>query len=486
MREDKKVTIGMVVRNHFEQTEKAIRSLAEHTDPSKYVLYVFDNGSSEANDSFVTHFCREKGIECKYLYSTENEGYNARQNQLYDMCETEYALICHQDVVFSAYWLEDMMRRFNDPMVAAVGPVISFALGAQSVNYAYHTFNSDVKFLVGLFFLCRIDVLRMVKEKFGEGKWYVAPAYGVLGDKEELELCYRIRQLGFQLEIARDVYIEHEGEKNFVDTLGSKAEFYKYQNKQRDILVSRLGQDVVNDIYAIRITKPYKVMLGILTRTEYVHYKNVISLLKIFGNTLIQKNFSHIARGHPAEGRNQIIKEFLKTDNTHLLFIDDDMTFDQTSLNRLLARDVDIVTGLAHQRGEPYAPCVFLANPETKLVYPLEPADNSGLVEIDTMGAFFTLIKRHVLENVPGPWYKYGDTTLGYGCDDGVGADERGIGEDVYFGLKCKLAGWGVYCDTNVYVEHIGQEQMITRELAKEYRESGKQKTFLENKFKKM
>jgi GT2 family glycosyltransferase len=485
MRTDKKVTIGVVVRNHQEQTEKCLRSLAEHTDPSKYVLIVFDNGSEDDNNSFVLSLCRDKGIECKYQGSTENEGYNARQNQLYDMCETEFALICHQDVVFSPHWLEGMMRRFDDPMVAAVGPCISFALGAQSIHFIYKTFNCEVNFLVGLFFLCRMDVLKTVKEKYGEGKWYVSPAYGVLGDKEELELCYRIRQLGMQLVIARDVYIEHEGEKNYIDTLGSQQKFYEYQNKQKDILVSRLGNDVVNDIYSIRILKPIKLMIGILTRTEYIHHLNYVSMLKVWGETNLFKTFYHVGRGHPAEGRNQILREFLKTDCTHVVFIDDDMTFEGDIINKMLAHDVDVVTPIAYQRGEPHAPCIFLANAETKSLYPWDIVDQ-GLVEIDTMGAYFTLVKRHVIENVTPPWYKYGDTELGFNAGEDVGADERGIGEDVYFGLKCKLAGWKVWCDTDAVIGHIRSDEVVDKEYAKKYKDSGKQAKFIENKFKKV
>ena len=474
----KPLTIIMVARNHIEQTKKAIESLAEHTDPSQYKLFFMDNGGTDNTDSWLIWYCREKGIELKYTYS-DNVGYINAVNIAYAMVDTPYSLTVHNDIVFCKQWLDNMMRRFKNEKVAAVGPVISFALGPQSIHYAYLTIGCTVKYILGLFFLCRTDVLNKIKEDTGE---YLPTVYG-MGDKEELELCYRIRQLGYIFEIARDVYIEHEGEKSFIDNLGSQQAFYDYQEKQKKILISRLGEDVVNNIYQIEIKNPVKLMIGILTRTEYVHYKNVISLLKVWGATQVYKTFYHIARGHPAMARNQIVKEFLKTDCTHLLFIDDDMIFEQDAILRLLTHDVDICTGIAYQRGEPHAPCVFLFNPNDQSFYPVEVPEKKLLVQVDAIGGYFFLVKRKVLETVEKPWFVYGDTSLGF--NDSDDPDNRGVGEDVYFSAKSRLAGFEVWSDTGLEIKHIGQCLEIDTDYFNKYKESGKLDEAI-GKFKKM
>lgn len=481
----KPLTIIMVGRNHLEQTQKAIESLVKYTDKSQYSLIFFDNAGSDHTDGWIIPFCREHGIDFRYIYSPDNRGYIGAVNHCYNLVETPYSLTCHNDVEFSLQWMERMLRRFRDETIAAVGPVISFAMGPQAQRFAYLTFGVEVKYILGLFFMCRTSVLSEIKKDTGE---YLPTIYG-LGDKEELELCYKIRQLGYKFEIARDVYIKHEGEKSFVDTLGSQQAFYEYQNKQLTILRDRLGNDIVNDIYSINITKPVKILVGILTRTEYVHYRNMISFLKVWGMTQVYKDFYHVGRAHSAVARNIIVKAFLKGDYTHLLFIDDDMIFEGDAINKLLAMDVDIATGIAYQRGEPHSPCIFLFNPDNKSLYPVEAVrdkESRGQSQVDAIGGYFILAKRKVFEGVEYPWFKYGDTSLG--INDSVDPEEKGIGEDVYFSAKAKMAGFEVWVDTSVEIKHIGQEREIDSDYFFSYKDSGKLQEAIDerDKFKKM
>ena len=468
----KKLTITMVARNQQALTERALESLSKNTSPESYKLLFFDNGSTDNTESWVVWFCKDHNIELKYMGSSENRGYNACVNKTYEMCDTAYSLTCHNDVVFPKYWFENMMRRFNNPEVAAVGPMITFAMGAQSVNFKYFI-NCDVKYLLGLFFLADMSVIKTVKEKYGE---WLSEAYGVLGDKEELEFCYRILQLGWKLEIARDVIVEHEGEKTFIDTFGSAELFHEYQNKQRGIIDERLGKSIVDSMLQITTSSPIKIMLGILTRTEYVHYQNVISLMKVWGATPVQKTFYHIARGHP-EDRNEIIKAFLRTDCTHLIFIDDDQSFEHDAITRLLEHDVDICTGITWQRGEPHAPCVFIADHKNKEMHPLDVL-NQGLIEVDAIGGYFLLVKRHVLETLTFPWFKYGDISSGYNMKSA----REGVGEDVGFGLKARLAGFEIWCDSDLVIPHLGMTQIIDEKFIQEYKDSGKQAEHLRKK----
>jgi len=474
----KKLTIIMVARNQMVLTQRAIESLVEHTDPNDYKLLFFDNGGTDHSDAWVIRYCKDHGVELKYHYSLKNRGFNVCVNQGYDMCDTPYSLTSHNDVKFCKQWLPNMMRRFIDPEVAAVGPMISFAMGPQSYNWR-HMVGCDVKYLLGLFFLADMNVIREVKAKHGE---YLSAAYGVFGDKEELEFCYRILQLGFKFEIARDVQIEHEGEKTYIETMGSAEAFHAHQEKQRGVIDERLGKEVVDQMLQITMSKPIKIMIGILTRTEYIHYRNVISLLKIWGGPPTCKSFFHVARGHPSEDRNQIVREFLKTDYTHLLFVDDDQLFEADAMLRLIEHDVDVCTGITWQRGEPHAPCVFIADHENKALHPIDLL-NQGLVEVDATGGYFLLIKRHVLESMEFPWFKYGDTSMGYTSGE---KGKEGIGEDLSFGLKARAKGWTIWCDSDIIIPHLGREQVIDETFISKYKDSGDQAKFFENKFKKI
>jgi hypothetical protein len=363
------------------------------------------------------------------------------------------------------------MRKFEDAQVAAVGPVITFAMGPQSVVHAHRYFGCEPKFLLGLFFMCRSSVL----EEIRVGDAYLAKEYG-MGDKEELELCYRIKKLGYKFKIAYDVVVEHTGEKGFVDLCGSSKKFHEYQNKKLEILKKRIGEKAVNDIYEIDRGKPVRLMLGLLTRDIMIDYEYHFAALGLWGKlfqTGIAESISsyHIGRAHPTD-RNVILKEAIKQGFTHVLFIDDDMTFPDDAAVKMLEHDVDICTGVAFQRGKPHAPCMFLASPD-KEFYPV-PVINQGLVEIDACGGYFLLIKLEAIKNMKEPYFKWGDTDLGYCMNDG------GIGEDIYFGAKAKMSGAKVYCDSDIDITHIGERKKINMAFYQEYVDSGELEKDLE------
>jgi len=272
------------------------------------------------------------------------------------------------------------------------------------------------------------------------------------------------------------VVVEHTGEKGFVDTLGSSEAFHEYQNEKLKLLISRLGQSVVNDMYQIDFLKPVKLMVGLLTRDVSIHYKHHFATLGLWGRLFqsrIAKNISsyHIGRGHPTD-RNTILKSAIKNGFTHVLFIDDDMVFPDDAAIKMLEHDVDICTGVAFQRGEPHAPCIFYTSVE-KEVYPI-PIIKQGLVEIDACGGYFLLIKLDAIKDMKEPWFKWGDIELGYCTKDG------GIGEDIYFGIKAKMSGALLYCDSDIDIKHIGDERMIDIAYYEEYRDSGKMNKSLE------
>lgn len=461
----KKLTIIMVAYKQFEETKKALESLIENTNPDDYRIIFFDNCMEPQEESEVHWMLKNSGVQFRYQGSTYNRGWIDCINVGYLLSDTEFILTVHNDVRFPKYWLSNMMRRFKDPEVAAVGPVISYAMGPQSQVLAYQYFGCEPKYLLGLFFMCRKSVLEEIKI----GEEYLPKAYG-MGDKEELELCYRIRELGYRFKIAYDVKVEHTGEKGFVDLLGSAEAFHSYQEKQLDVLRMRLGDSKVDEIFTIDMKNPVRIMVGLLTRDISIHYKFHFAMLGLWGKLFqsgIAKYISsfHIGRGHPTD-RNIIIKDAIAKNFTHVLFIDDDMVFPDDAAIKMLEHDVDICTGVAFQRGVPHAPCTFFVSPE-KEVYPV-PVINQGMKEIDACGGYFLLINLASIKNMEDPWFKWGDKDLGYCMESG------GIGEDIYFGLKAKLSGAEIWVDSDIDITHIGGERMINIAYYEEYRDSGK------------
>lgn len=103
---------------------------------------------------------------------------------------------------------------------------------------------------------------------------------------------------------------------------------------------------------------------------------------------------------HVMRMRNEVVREFLRTDCTHLFFVDADLVFHPDTLEHLLAQDVDVVSPVFWTRWVPdgvLAPQVWDVNPyghwsAERVLRLREP----GLYDVHGLGAA-TLIKREVL-----------------------------------------------------------------------------------------
>ena len=136
-----------------------------------------------------------------------------------------------------------------------------------------------------------------------------------------------------------------------------------------------------------------------------------------------------------AQSRNRAVQRMLElAQHRWLLFVDDDMLFEDDALRRLLAHEKPVVSGLTFARRAPFIPCV----------YPITEAQmaSGALVEIEEAGTGFLLIRRDVLEVLPSPWFEAGKIDAGE------------LREDKHFCQKVRAAGFQMYCDTGLKVGH--------------------------------
>lgn len=137
---------------------------------------------------------------------------------------------------------------------------------------------------------------------------------------------------------------------------------------------------------------------------------------------------------------------------SHILMIDDDMTFQQDFLMKLVAHDVDIVGGLAFKRTADFHPCVYRKKPGQEDHFPVLP---QVFQEVDAIGTGGLLIKRKVFEELKYPyfetWYDKNNPDKHYSVD-------------FDFCMKAKAAGFKLFVDPDAAMGHIGETPIITRE----------------------
>lgn len=151
----------------------------------------------------------------------------------------------------------------------------------------------------------------------------------------------------------------------------------------------------------------------------------------------------------------------------YLLFVDSDMRFPQDALIRLLAHDKDVVAANYSTRGFP-PQFVSLASREIAegmkdLRANRLPTfdDSTGLEKAHAVGGGFTLIKAHIFQDLPKPWFN--TVTV----DNGTV-----IGEDVWFCRLLEDAGIDVWVDHDLSqsVGHIGNFTFETTHAAEIWR----------------
>jgi len=181
-----------------------------------------------------------------------------------------------------------------------------------------------------------------------------------------------------------------------------------------------------------------------------------------------------------SRARNTLTAEFLKTDCTHLLFLDSDLIFSGDQIKRLISHNKDVVAGFYPKKQD--GPVNWVCNAK------FEPnqANRRGLQEVRYMGTGFLLIKRNVFERMIE---KHGDEIC-YHPDSrpketewdfwsvGPYQDSEGfrryLSEDWYFCQRWLDMGGKVYGDVKVIAKHIGHAIYPLQSQLKEMQERQK------------
>jgi hypothetical protein len=146
--------------------------------------------------------------------------------------------------------------------------------------------------------------------------------------------------------------------------------------------------------------------------------------------------------------RRNLVDIFLKSDFTHIFWVDSDMKFPIDAPIRLLARNKDIVGANYRRRRFPNPNFTGMSGTNGKFTE-FQTTDNSPDMElIDVLPHGLVMCKREVYEKVPQPHY----------LQEFVPELNLEIGEDIYFCQQAQKAGYQIWCDQQLSREtsHIG------------------------------
>lgn len=164
-----------------------------------------------------------------------------------------------------------------------------------------------------------------------------------------------------------------------------------------------------------------------------------------------------------AKARNLLVEEFLRSDATHLMFIDSDIQFDPNDIIRLLAWGLTkgIVGGVPRTRrpeDKVYIAVLDEINGENGRQLTM---DDMGLVRAKRFATAFMMIQRKVFTDMveAHPEWKYRDVRYEkdfYCVFDFKLTPDGYVGEDFLFCDRARELGHEVWIDPTIKLNHVG------------------------------
>lgn len=157
---------------------------------------------------------------------------------------------------------------------------------------------------------------------------------------------------------------------------------------------------------------------------------------------------------HVDDARNTVIRDFLETDCTEMVFLDADVSWEPEHLVSLCSHDRDIVGGVYPYRRDGQGEKMPVRNLPGVFI-----PDESGLLEVEGLPTGFLRIKRHVIE-------KMTESCQTFTKDNGKPIPllfERDIynggrrGGDIGFCMKWRDMGGKLYAAANLRLGHCGK-----------------------------
>lgn len=192
-----------------------------------------------------------------------------------------------------------------------------------------------------------------------------------------------------------------------------------------------------------------KIFIGIPTNRG-LQPQMVLSLLNMVKYTKHELVFVMATQGYTiSENRNYLVIQALKNKCSHILMIDDDMTFPDNTLDQLLSNEKEIVGVVAHSRALPLMPVVeffdqHLVSEADRLLGRWNIPEE--LFECKAVGGGVLLIDLKVFDTLPKPYFSTEVLDTGF----------TKTGEDSWFCYRAGENGFKIWCDPTLKIGHIG------------------------------
>jgi len=224
-----KVSIVVLTYNQLEFTKACLHSLDHLTEYPDWELIIVDNASSDDTPQYLEEFARTRPYATVIL-NDENLGFAGGNNVGAEVASGEFIVFLNNDTFVTAGWLSNLLQHFDDePELGLLGPVTNnignearieidyldmTEMAQQAENRTRKLRHQRFDYRSAAFFCAAIPT-RLWREIGGLDEGFE------VGFFEDDDYSNRVRQAGYRVMCAEDVFIHHHLSASF-DALGNE------------------------------------------------------------------------------------------------------------------------------------------------------------------------------------------------------------------------------------------------------------------------
>jgi GT2 family glycosyltransferase/tetratricopeptide (TPR) repeat protein/glycosyltransferase involved in cell wall biosynthesis len=224
------VSVIVLTYNNWDYTAACLSSLRIWSDYPRLEIIVVDNASTDGTREKLLELARHDR-RLRVTLNETNLGFAAGNNVGIRAATGEYVVLLNNDTFVTRGWVRDLIRPMQlDSTIGLVGPLTNNIGNEQKVRLVYGPMaemQSQARSFIrerlrrrvetdNLAFFC-VAIRKSVIDRVG----LLDEAYGI-GFFEDDDYCRRVKQAGYRMVIADDVFVHHHLSASF-DTLGAEA-----------------------------------------------------------------------------------------------------------------------------------------------------------------------------------------------------------------------------------------------------------------------